>query len=456
MTANTRIKPSDLLPQPLTDSGNGERLVKQHGRNIRFCVELKSWFTWDDKRWKRDMNGRIHRMAKETARTLYMAALTITDQEARTRMEAFARASESAAKIRAMLECGRNEPNISVSANDFDRDPWSLNCQNGTLDLRSGELRQHSRTDLITKMCAVSYDPKAECPLFLRFLNEILNGNAELIAYVRRAVGYSLTGDVSEKALFCFVGDGNNGKTTLLEVLRYVLGDYAGQVMIESLLSNNMFHRSTALADLADLQGARLVTTSEADEGVSLAEATIKQLTGMGQMKTCRKYENPVTFSPDFKLFMDSNHKPTVRGTDAAIWNRLKLIPFIVTIAPDEIDKTLLGKLKREAKGILRWAVEGCLEWQSCGLMEPPQVTESVNGWKADSDPFAGFFETRCELKSTATVAASSLWDAFKRHAEAADVIASQRQFIDQLRRLGCEPGRTKDQRYWTGIHLRG
>src|SRR5262249_51515381 len=266
--------------------------------------------------------------------------------------------------------------------NDFDTDPLLLNCKNGTLDLRTGELRAHSRRDLITKMCAVRYNDTAKCPVFLRFLDTIFNQSGDLMAYVQRILGYALTDDVGEKALFCFHGDGNNGKTTLLEVVRYLLADYAGQIMIESLLTDNPFHRSTALADLADLRGARFVTTSEADRGKHLAEAQIKQLTGMGQVKSCRKYENPVEFPPTFKIFMDTNHKPMVRGQDAAIWSRLKLIPFTVTIPKDEIDKNLLEKLKREAPGILRWAVEGCLEWQRDGLNEPSEVSESVQEWQ--------------------------------------------------------------------------
>jgi putative DNA primase/helicase len=397
-------------------------------------------------------------MAKDTTRRLYHAALSLPEsrKEERTRIERHARASEDVKNIKAMLECARNEQGITISANEFDTDPWLLNCNNGTLALHTGDLRPHRREDLITKMCPVRFDKKGTCPLFMNFLETIFKGDKDLLGYMQRVFGYALTGTVGEKALFCCYGDGNNGKTTKLEAFRYVMGDYAGQIMIESLLNDSAFHRSTALADLADLRGARFVTTSEADQGAYLAEAQIKQLTGTGQIKTCRKYENPVEFPPTFKIFMDSNYKLIVRGRDRAIWNRLKLIPFNVTIPSGDIDKNLLEKLKGEASGILRWAVEGCLEWQRTGLNEPPQVTGSVKEWHDDSDPFGDFFEIRCGFKADAMVASARLYAALEAHCEREGIHVKQNEFTEHLRRLGCQPDRTNTGRFWRGIRLKG
>src|SRR5262245_13993758 len=448
-----------LLSQPLTDSGNGERLVQLH-KDVKFCPDYKAWFVWDRKRWTRDSTGRVHRMAKETARRLHLAALSLRgdDEESRKRratIEAFARKSENAAAIRATLECARNEVNISISANDFDADPWLLNCKNGTLDLLSGELRPHSRDDLITKMCSVRFDEDATCPRFASFLKRIFNGKPDLIAYVRSGIGYALTGAVGEKVAFVCFGGGDNGKTTLLETVRYVLGDYAGQIMIESLLYSGNSRQSAALADLADLRGKRFVTTSEAEQGSHLAEALVKQLTGVGQVKTCRKYENPVEFPPTFKIFMDSNYKPRVRGTDEAIWNRLKLIPFTITIPKAEIDKDMLEKLKREGPGILRWAVEGCSEWRRRGLMEPLDVTQSGHEWREESDPFDGFFEVRCELGPTATCTSKALREAAQAYAETHGFELKPDAFVQRLKQLGCVPFRTNSTRHWRGIRLK-
>src|SRR5262245_38550720 len=177
---------ADLLTQPLTDSGNAERFVKLHGQDVRYCPEYKVWFVWDEKRWRRDTTGRVHRKAKETARRLYTAALSIGDDKQRHSTEQFARLSESAKGLRAMLECARYEVNVPISPNDFDTDPLLFNCKNGTLDLRTGELRAHSRRDLTTKMCAVRYNETAKCPVFLRFLDTIFNQSGDLIAYVQR------------------------------------------------------------------------------------------------------------------------------------------------------------------------------------------------------------------------------------------------------------------------------
>ena len=181
----------------------------------------------------------------------------------------------------------------------------------------------------------------------------------------------------------------------------------------------------------------------------------MKQLTGMGQIKTCRKYENPVEFPPTFKIFMDSNYKPRVRGTDAAIWNRLKLVPFTVTIPKAEIDKELLEKLKREAPGILRWAVEGCLEWQRCGLMEPLEVMESGHEWREQSDPFEGFFESKCELNPNAKCLSKDLWAAAEKYAESEGFELKPSEFVERLEQLGCEARRTNSARYWHGIKLK-
>jgi putative DNA primase/helicase len=395
-------------------------------------------------------------MAKETARRLYTQALSISDPNQRDEAERFARQSESARGIRAMLECARNEDGMSVSADDLDKDSMLLNCTNGTLDLRTMELRPHSSADLITKLCPVDLDLSAKCTQFDQFLREIFRGNTDLIDYVQRVIGYTLTGDVSEKVIFCFFGDGNNGKTTLLEAIRFMLGDYAGQVMIDSLLrAGSQQPSSAAFADLSDLKGARFVTTSEAEKGARLAEAQIKQLTGMGQVKSCRKYENPTTFMPTHKLFIDTNYRPIVKGRDAAIWGRLKLVPFDATIPDEKIDTGLLGKLRAEAQGILAWAIVGYATWRAFGLLEPPEVSASVNEWRGESDPFGGFFENSCEFKPGARCSVKDLWNAFTGFAKAEGLEMNRRDFADHLRRLGCTQDRTKNERFWLGIELR-
>lgn len=285
---------------------------------------------------------------------------------------------------------------------------------NGSLDLKSGRLHEHRRGDLISKLVHFEYHPEAECPMFMRFVNRIMGGGTNaarediepagrLVSYVQKCFGCALTGDVSEKAVFCFFGAGNNGKTTLLEIIRHIIAEYSAQVLIDSLMQHHTRESNASLSDLGDLCGVRFVTTSEAEEGQRLAVGKLKYLTqGMGRIKTCRKYENPIEFSATHKLFLDANHKPIIRGAEKAIWNRLKLVPFTVTIPSEEIDKTLLDKLKAEAEGILAWMVKGCQLWLAEGLGDPPEVSQASAAWQAESDRFPAFLEERCVLAKDA------------------------------------------------------
>ena len=282
-----------------------------------------------------------------------------------------------------------------------------------------------------------------------------------IVRYLQKVFGYSLTGYVSAKVIFCLFGSGNNGKTTLLEVIRFVLWEYAAQIQIDSLMSHRQRESNASLSDVADLQGARFVTTSEAEQGGRLAEGKLKYLSaGMGEIKTCRKYENPITFEATHKLFIDANHKPIIRGADQAIWNRLKLIPFCVTIPPDEIDQSLLEKLKGEAEGILTWMVEGCHRWQSEGLGDPPEVAEASSLWRSEMSQLKEFIEDCCEIHEFAFCPIAELRNAYVTWAEG----NGQKNptwlngFDDELIAEGCRKGKrrigSKQVRIWDGIQL--
>ncbi|HLN00717.1 MAG TPA: phage/plasmid primase, P4 family [Bryobacteraceae bacterium] len=450
----------DLLCYPYTDTGNAERLVHLFGAQIRYCPEMKKWLVWDFKRWVPDTSGKARRLAKITVRNFYAQAAGIDDEKAREAAEGFARHSESAGSIRAMLECAQYEDGIAICAKELDSDPWLLNCLDGTIDLRTGQLRPHRQQDLITKLCPVKYDASAPCPRFMQFLDRILGANPALIAYVQRVFGYALTGDVNEKACFCLFGEGNNGKTTLLELFRYIMGDYAAQVMIDTLMTRRSQESNASLADLADLRGARFVTTSETEEGQRLAEGKLKYVTGMSEIKRCRKYENPITFPPTHKIFMDANHRPVVRGADSAIWSRLKLIPFTITIPKNEMDAHLLDKLKAEAPGVLAWAVKGGLDWQREGLVEPQEVLASVATWKCEDDPFKEFFEDRCEFSAAEATPVTNMWSEFCVWAEENGIkYPSRTRLYERLRLRGCSKAVERDEsgkqvRCWKGVKL--
>jgi putative DNA primase/helicase len=311
----------------------------------------------------------------------------------------------------------------------------------------------HRPEDLITKLAPVNYDPDAKCPTFEKFLERIMDGDQQLIGYLQRCLGYAMTGDVSEKALFVLVGDGDNGKTTLVEAIRYVLGDYAGQVPIESLMTR----QSEGIPhDIARLKGLRFVTSSEVEQGRKLAESKIKQITGMGTLQARHLYGEYFEFTPSHKIFMDTNHMPEVRGADNAIWNRLKVIPFNVSIPEAEKDKKLLEKLKAEAAGILAWAVRGCIEWQKNGLGEPSTVTAAVGAYREEMDTISQFVDEECERGASLEITSEDLYGAYREWCARYDEEPrSQKAFGGRLAELGLKQSKLRSKRAWTGIGLR-
>jgi putative DNA primase/helicase len=444
---------SGLVNFPFTDMGNAQRLVTRHGKDLRYCLAWKKWLIWDGKRWQPDDTGEIMRRAKETMREFGKAAQAMDDTLVRDNAIKRALASQSINKLGAMVQVAQSEPGIPIRPVDLDRDPYLLNCLNGTIDLKTGKLRPHRREDLITKLVQVAYDPSATCPQFESFLAKVTGDDAELAHYIQRAIGYSLTGDVTEKAVFFLYGDGNNGKTTFLETIRHVTGDYAGQIPIESLMTKQ---GDGIPNDIARLQGKRFVTSSEAEQGRKLAEGKVKQITGMGKLQARYLYGEFFEFTPTFKIFMDANHKPEIRGDDAAIWNRMKLIPFSVQIPPEEIDKQLPTKLRDELPGILNWAVKGCLAWLRQGLVEPKTIRVATQAYRAEMDTVAHFIDDECDLGKYFT-SSTKLYAAFKKWcSDHNEQPVSHKQLAQTLKKKGLVSKKVAGQRGWAGIGLKG
>jgi len=392
---NPPIDPASLEEKfKLTDLGNAERLVARYGTQLRYCAAWKKWLLWNGKRWKIDDGSAVEARAAKTVRSISGEADRADEEHARKAIEAHAKQSESKNKIDAMVALARCQFPVPVNPWELDTDPMLLNCLNGTLDLRTGELKEHGSGNLITKLAPVKYRRDATCPTWISFLDRIFAGDATLIEYIQKVIGYGLTGNVTEKALFVFHGGGDNGKTTLLEAVRNVMGDYAGVIDIDALMQNG--RDAVTERAIAELCGKRFVTASEAEEGQKLREAKIKNLTGMGRLVGRKIYGNPFEFDPMFKLFIDANHKPVIRGNDNAIWNRIRLVPFNVSIPKPEQDPQLGEKLKGEASGILAWAVEGCLHWQREGLGEPVGVRTARENYREEMDVVADFIADCC------------------------------------------------------------
>jgi putative DNA primase/helicase len=436
----------------LTDLGNAERFAARHGDGVRYCYPWRKWLVWTGARWERDDAGRVHQLAKETVRAIYREASDAEDEDRRKALAKHASASESETRIRAMVELSKSER--PISPDELDADPWLLNTKNGTIDLRTGELREHRREDLITKLAPVAYDPNAAAPALEAFLERVLPGE-ELRGFVQRAAGYSATGDTSEQCMFIHHGPGANGKSTFQEAVSAALGDYAMRTPTETLLVKRA---GGVPNDIARLKGARFVTASETEEGRRLAESLVKDLTGQDTISARFMWAEWFDFKPTHTLHLSTNHKPEIRGTDAAIWRRIRLIPWAVTIPAAEQDKKLPEKLRSELPGVLAWIVRGCNEWLRESLKAPEEVRQATRAYRAEMDVLAAFLADCCSRDEAEEAFAGELWGAWKRWCEeTGEQVGTQKRFGGQLAERGFLNHRDSrtGRKVWSGVSLR-
>ena len=424
-----------------TDVGNAERLVERHGEAVRYCYPLGQWFCFDGQRWRADDAGEVERRSKETVRVMLREAAPeegpIIDKD----LAKHALASESRARIEAMIALARSEPGVPIRPEEMDPDQWLLNAENGTVDLRTGELREHRREDLITKLAPLKYDTSAEAPTWEACLETWLPSGG-LRRFLQKAVGYALTGDVSEQVLLFLYGPGANGKSTLINALMEAMGGYALQAAPELLTVKASAHPT----ELADLKGARFVASVEVEDGKHLAESLVKQMTGGDRIKARFMRADFFEFTPTHKVFLAANHKPEIRGTDTGIWRRIKTVPFDVTIPQGERDPALPAKLRAELPGILRWAVEGCLLWQREGLGEPEEVKAATAEYKAEMDVLAGFIGERCVTRQGAWARFADLYAEYEKWChESGELAEKKRTFGTRLKERGFPPAKGTD-----------
>lgn len=445
-------------PRHFTDYGNALRLVEACGDSIRYCYEWKRWLVYDGQRWNGDDRGAIIQKAKHCVRQMYFEASQVADDATRKNLVDWARKSENRGRLDAMIALTQDELPVKIS--QLDQNPWLLNAQNGTLDLRTGQLLPHNPDDLITKLAPVKYDPTAECSLWLKTLDRIFAGNQLLVDYVQRVLGYSLTGVASEQCYFILHGTGQNGKSTILETFSNILsGDgqekepYAMNTATETISQKR--NSGAVPNDVARLKGARMVTVNEVESGTRLAENFVKQVTGGDTISARFLHAEWFDFKPEFKLFIRANNKPDIKSTDKATWRRPHLIPFTVQIPDDEVDHQLPARLKKEWPGILAWLVRGCLAWQRDGLNPPAEVLAATKEYREEMDTFGAWIAECCVEDGQET--ASELYASWKEWCVAnGHEAGSSTSFGKQLRQRGCSDGRDNEgKRAWMGIRLR-
>ncbi len=447
------IPPVGRADELCTDLGNAKRLVRLHGQDLRWSKSL-GWLAWDGTRWCRDDTLEVVRRAKLTATSLYDEAKATLDLERQGQLARHARQSQGEARIKAMIALAESEKGIAILPEQLDTDRWALNVQNGVLDLRSGRLREHRREDLFTKLAPVAFDPEAACPVWTGFLEQIFRGDRALLDFIQKLVGYALVGTGEEQILALCYGTGRNGKTTFLETLGAILGDYATHTRAETFLA----HKHDQIpADIAALRAARYVWAVEAGKGRQLNESLIKEMTGQDTMTARFMRQDFFSFVPQFTPFLAVNAEPRIRGRDLGIWSRVRLIPFSYTFSAVEENKRFKAeRLLPESPGILRWAVEGCLRWQQERLAPPPAVRLATETYQKEQDDLGPFLEECCILKPGATVPKTMLYQHYRDWAEGSgEKPATKKEFGNLLVERGIIERRTADARQWAGIRLR-
>lgn len=415
MTGDKKTYP----PRSWDDTGNAERYVDRFGDITRYSFIHKKYYVYDGKHWKYDNMGSVKRLVDATVEDLKNEIIRVPEdmdeEKARKAFYKFIKTSRGTQRKEAIKK--EIQHRVPVATNTFDRDDMLFNAQNGYIDLSSGNLHNHDSELFFSKIANFDYTEKEMADTWLDFLNDIFNDDQETIDYIQKALGYSLTGSNKEQVMFILYGKGNNGKSLFIETVAEILGDYSQNIQADSLMVKKM-GSSSANNDIAALQGARMVTSSEPNEGFRFDEGLIKQLTGGDKVTARFLYGEVFDYTPKFKLWVSTNHKPIIRGTDDGIWRRLILVPFDVQIPKNKVDKNLKDKLLREAPAILNWIVEGAVRWQQEGLEPPKRISTASKEYRKDMDVLEHFIDDCCYREEDGIAKASELYEEYKDWAD--------------------------------------
>lgn len=448
-------KPREIIARPFTDLGNADRFVASFGDSFRHTA-AKGWLAWDGARWAPEARDTVFRAAIEAVLKIREEAGIYADDEdgkkSKLAVYKWASASQSSSKLEALLHIAQNAKDIAVKVASFDKDAWLFNCQNGTLDLRTGDLLPHSRSHLITSISPIQYTESAECPRWMDFLDRVMEGDREMIRFLARAVGYTLTGSNKEQCFFINFGNGANGKSTFMETVKYLMGEYGVTTPMRTFQDK----KDPGIPnDLAALRSARLVLASEAERTNRLAESLIKSLTGGEAIAARFLHQEYFEFTPQFKIWLGTNHRPQVVGTDDGIWRRVNLIRWGVTIPKEERDPNLGEDLKREAPGILNWALAGLADYRANGLGVPEKVREATTEYREQEDSLGRFVSDECTVDGATEEGAEQLYATYTQWCQnGKERPLMQKLFKVEMERRGYPYRRKNKGRVYCGLKL--
>ena len=374
----------------LTDTGNGQRFAYYYKDDIRYSKNRKKWFFWDGKVWREDTTNEIRRLADDCIEKMKKQAFSYDDEEKKEMLLKWAMKTASNKQKTNMIAETEHLREIAIDVDYFDIQPDLINVENGIINLRNGELISHSSEYRMSKIGFSEYKISNETPQrWMQFLDEITDNDKDLQHYLQKAVGYSLTASTREQCLFICYGNGCNGKSTFMDVITTLMGTYALNMQSESIMVRK--HTSAVNTDIARLNGSRFVTVAEPQEGMKLNESLVKQLTGGDKITARFLFGEEFEFKPQFKMWISTNHKPIISGTDNGIWRRIVLVPFTVKIPKEKIDRNLAYKLRKEMPLIMKWAVDGCIMWQKEGLEKPQCIQQASDEYREEMDVLSKF-----------------------------------------------------------------
>jgi len=432
----------EARPPAFTDEALALRFAEQHAGSLRYVHSWGRWLTWDKRRWQFDDTLAAYDLVRETCRTA----------SAECNRENIAAALASAKTVAAVERLARSDRRLAATVDQWDLDPWLLNTPGGMVDLRSGKKSAHRAHAYMTKITAAAPQERYPTPAWTAFLQRVTGGDDKLLTFLRRMAGYALTGLTQAHALFFMYGVGANGKSTFINAITGCLGEYHRTAPIETFIASAQERHPT---DLAGLRGARLVTAVETEEGRRWNESKIKTLTGGDKIAARFMRQDFFEFVPQFKLLFAGNHKPGLQSVDEAIRRRIHLIPFNVTIPPEERDETLAERLRAEWPGILAWAITGCLEWRENGLAPPEAVTAATGSYFEAEDAISAWIDERCLRRSDAWESSSKLFASWKDWADkAGEPAGSMKRFVQCLENRGFKWRRQATGRGFDGLAL--